>query len=38
MQDISVSFRIAVNANKEEIIEILKEHKDTCVVSLEEKN
>ena len=37
MQDISVSFRIAVNANKEKIIEILKKHKDTYVVSLEGK-
>ncbi len=36
MQDISVSFRIAVNANKEKIIEILKEYK-SCLTLLEEK-
>lgn len=33
----SYSFRIAVNTNKEKIIEILKKYKDICIVSLEEK-
>ncbi len=37
MQDISVSFRIAVNANKEKIIEIFKKYKDIWEISLEEK-
>lgn len=36
MQDISVSFRIAVNTNKEKIIEILK-NNDICQISFEEK-
>lgn len=37
MKDISVVFRIAVNANIEKIIDILKKYTDTCMVSLDEK-
>lgn len=36
MQDISVSFRIAVNANKDRIIEILKLNKDIGIIALED--
>ena len=36
MQDISISFRIAVNTNKERIIELLKMNKDISIITLEE--
>lgn len=36
MQDISISFRIAVNTNKERIIELLKMNKDISIIPLEE--
>lgn len=36
MQDISITFRIAVNTNKEKIIEILKKYKECYVISFGE--